>query len=333
MLRFMIRNLPGAAVVVTLTLALYAASASAQDRRVARTPDGRPDLQGLWANDTATPLERAKEANGRTSFTEQEAKDYESHYQIDRTVALSRNKSFELDASAGDLDTYEPGHLLPGRLTAMIVDPPNGLVPALTPEAQKRFTERNQHLEEHYAENPEDLRPAERCLIVANAYVPPLLPGFYNNTLQIVQTRDAVMILSEQMHDARVISLTRRTHLPSAIQPWAGDSIGRWEGDVLVVDTTNFSPKTTLRGSGTGLHLVERFSLKDANTISYEFTVDDPASFTRPWTAHSEFTRTPGPLFEYACQEANYSMSNILSGARFQERQKAGGAATRDTSK
>ncbi len=286
---------------------------------VQRTPDGHPDIQGLWVNNTATPLDRPKEANGRAAFTEQEALDYQQRYQLDRTLALSRNRSFELDAAA-DLDTYEPGQLLPGRRTSMIVDPPDGLVPALTPEAQQRLTARNRHLEEHYAENPEDLRPAERCLIVANTYVPPLMPAFYNNTLQIVQTRDAVVFMSEQIHDARVVSLTRRTHLPAGIQRWAGDSIGQWEGNTLVVDTTNFSPRTTFRGSGTGLHLIERFTLKDAGTLRYEFTVDDPASFTRPWTARSEITRTEGPMYEYACHEANYSMGYILSGARYQEK-------------
>jgi len=286
---------------------------------IQRTPEGHPDIQGLWVNNTATPLDRPKEANGRAAFTEQEALDYQQRYQLDRTLALSRNRSFELDAAA-DLDTYEPGQLLPGRRTSMIVDPPDGLVPALTPEAQQRLTARNRHLEEHYAENPEDLRPAERCLIVANTYVPPLMPAFYNNTLQIVQTRDAVVFMSEQIHDARVVSLTRRTHLPAGIQRWAGDSIGQWEGNTLVVDTTNFSPRTTFRGSGTGLHLIERFTLKDAGTLRYEFTVDDPASFTRPWTARSEITRTEGPMYEYACHEANYSMGYILSGARYQEK-------------
>lgn len=274
----------------------------------------------MWINNTATPLERPKEVQGRAAFTEQEEKDYLERYQVDRTLALSRNKSFELDAAASDLDTYEPGPLLPGRRTSMIVDPADGLVPPLKPEAQRRFAERNRHLEEHYAENPEDLRPAERCLIVANAYVPPLMPAFYNNTLQIVQTPDAIVISSEQIHDARVIAMNRRTHLPTDFQRWAGDSIGRWEGDTLVVDTTNFSPRTTLRGSGTGLHLVERFSLSDANTIRYEFSVDDPESFTRSWSASSEITRTDSPMYEYACHEANYSMGYILSGARFQEK-------------
>jgi hypothetical protein len=311
-----------AVLLVVVVLAASAAMARGQSQ-TARTPEGHPDLQGLWINNTATPLERPAEAQGRASFTEAEAADYEKRYQLDRTLALSRNKSFELDAAA-DLDTYEPGPLLPGRRTSMITDPADGRVPPLTPSAQKAFTERNQHLEQHYADNPEDLRPAERCLIVGNAYVPPLLPAFYNNTLQIVQARDSVVIVSEQIHDARVISLTRRTHLPETLQRWAGDSIGRWEGDTLVVDTTNFSPKTTLRGSGTGLHIVERFSLVDGNTLRYQFTVDDPASFTRSWSGDSAMTRTAGPMYEYACHEANYSMGYILSGARFEEKQEIG---------
>jgi len=312
-------RLPFLTVVVLALGSLSSPGIGAQGNH--RTPDGHPDLQGTWLNNTATPLERPRELNGRAAFTESEAAEYEGRYQLDRTVAISRNKSFELDA-AGDLDTYEPGHLLPGRRSSMINDPTDGTVPALTPEARRLLTERNEHLDKHYADNPEDLTFAERCLIVANTYIPPLLPAFYNNTLQIVQTRDAVVILSEQIHDARVISLTRRTHLPSSIRRWAGDSIGRWEGDTLVVDTTNFSGKTTLRGSGLGLHLIERFSLSDANALKYEFTVDDPAVFTHSWSADSRMTRTSEMMYEYACHEANYSMSYILSGARFSERQK-----------
>ena len=279
-----------------------------------------PDLQGFWLNNTATPLERPREVNGREAFTEAEASDYESHYQLDRTVAISRNKSFELDA-AGDLDTYEPGHVLPGRRTSMITDPPEGTVPPLTPEGRRAQTERTQHLDEHYADNPEDFPNAERCLIVGNTYVPPLLPVFYNNTLQIVQTPDAVVIMSEQIHDARVISMTRRTHLPSVIRQWAGDSIGRWDGKTLVVDTTNFTTKTSFRGAGPGLHIIERFSLSDSrDRLKYQFTIDDAASFTRTWTADSQMTRTDQQMFEFACHEANYSMTNVLRGARFSQR-------------
>ena len=306
--------------LVVLALGSLASSSVVRAQGTHRTPDGHPDLQGTWVNNTATPLERPRDLNGRAAFTEAEAADYEKRYQLDRTVAISRNKSFELDA-AGDLDTYEPGPLLPGRRTSMINDPADGSVPALTSEGRRLLTERNEHLDKHYAENPEDLTFAERCLIVANTHIPPLLPAFYNNTLQIVQTRDSVVFLSEQIHDARVISLTRTTHLPSSIRRWAGDSIGRWEGNTLVVDTTNFSGKTTLRGSGLGLHLIERFSLSNTNTLKYEFTVDDPAVFTRSWSADSQMTRTSDAMYEFACHEANYSMGYILSGARFSEKQ------------
>jgi len=306
-------------ILVVLALASLA-SPGIRAQGINRTPDGHPDLQGTWLNNTATPLERPRDLNGRAAFTEAEAADYEKRYQLDRTVAISRNKSFELDA-AGDLDTYEPGPLLPGRRTSMINDPADGSVPALTSEGRRLLTERNEHLDKHYAENPEDLTFAERCLIVANTHIPPLLPAFYNNTLQIMQTRDSVVFLSEQIHDARVISLTRTTHLPSSIRRWAGDSIGRWEGNTLVVDTTNFSGKTTLRGSGLGLHLIERFSLSNTNTLKYEFTVDDPAVFTRSWSADSQMSRTSDAMYEFACHEANYSMGYILSGARFSEKQ------------
>jgi hypothetical protein len=307
-----------ATALLLCSTALAAVAVRAQAAPVGRTPEGHPDLQGLWLNDTATPLERAADVNGRATVTPEEAAAYEKRYQLDRTLGLSRHKEFELDAAA-DLDTYEPGHLLPGGRTSMITDPSDGRVPPLKPEAQRALAARNQRLEEHYAENPEDLRPAERCLVVGNTFVPPLLPAFYNNTLQIVQTRDAVVILSEQIHDARTISLTRRTHLPRSMQQWAGDSIGHWDGDTLVVDTTDFSARTTVRGSGINLHIVERFSLKDANTIRYQFTIDDPESFTRAWSGDSEFTRTAGPMYEYACHVANYSMAYILSGARAEE--------------
>lgn len=279
----------------------------------------RPDLQGLWTNNTATPLERPKEVNGRAAFTEDEARSYLERYQLDRTIGFSRNKSFELDAAGGDLDTYEPGPLLPGRRTSMITDPPDGSVPRLTPAAQARVAARARYLETNYAANPEDLTNAERCVIVGNTFVPPLMPGFYNNTLQIVQTPDAVVLVSEQIHDARVISLTRRTHLPPTIRRWSGDSIGHWEGTTLVVDTTNFTAKTPFRGSGLNLHVIERFTHSAPDTITYAFTIDDPESFERPWSGDSAFTRTDGPMYEYACHEANYSMEYILRGARAQE--------------
>jgi hypothetical protein len=291
---------------------------SAQSRL--RTPDGRPDLQGMWLNDTATPLERPREFAGKASLTEDEAREYEQRYQLDRTAAASRvDPAFELDV-AGDLDTYEPGRLLPGRRTSQITDPADGRVPALTPEAQQRLNARNEHLKVHYADNPEDFPNTERCLLMANASAPPMLPVYYNNNLQIVQTTDYVMILSEMIHDARIIPLGRRSHLPGHIGQWKGDSIGQWEGDTLVVETTNFTTKTTLRGSGTALRVIERLTLVDFDTIQYQFTIEDAESFVRTWSGDSVLSRTDSQMYEYACHEANYSLSNVLRGARFQEK-------------
>jgi hypothetical protein len=289
-----------------------------------RTPDGRPDLQGTWLNNTATPLERPREFAGRLTMSDAEARAYEQRYQVDRTLALATtigqvDPAVEL-AIAGDIDTYEPGRLLPGNRTAMITDPADGRVPAMTADAQRRQSERTAHLQTHYGDNPEDFPNAERCLIVGNASTPPMLPAFYNNHVQLVQTRDYVMILSEMIHDVRVVALNRNQHLPAPIQQWKGDSIGRWEGDTLVVDTTNFTDKTRYRGTSTGLHVVERFSLVDTGTLRYQFTIEDPSAFGQPWSAESAMTRTDEPMFEYACHEANYSIANILRGARFAER-------------
>jgi hypothetical protein len=147
-----------------------------------------------------------------------------------------------------------------------------------------------------------------------------MLPVYYNNNIRIVQTEHYVMILSEMIHDARVISLDRRAHLPATIRQWKGDSIGHWAGDTLIVDTTNFTDKTTLRGSGGELHVVERFTLREANTLTYTFTIDDLASFVHRWSAESAMSKTDGPMFEYACHEANYSMTDVLKGARYGER-------------
>ena len=225
-----------------------------------------------------------------------------------------------MEAAAGDIDTYEPGRVLPNLRTSLIVDPPDGRIPALTPDAQRRQAERVQHLEQHFAENPEDLPLTDRCLVVGNTAVPPLLPIFYNNAIQVIQTPDYVTLVSEMIHDARIIAIDRRGHLPATITPWKGDSIGHWDGDTLVVDTTNFPASLSFRGSGPRLHVIERFALRDANTLAYQFTIDDPESFVRPWTGESVMVRSDGRMSEYACHEANHSMENTLRGGRFAER-------------
>jgi len=272
----------------------------------------------MWLNNTATPLERPKEFSEKPVFTEDEARTYEKQYLIDRAIATNIDNPFELDVAA-DIDVFEPGRVLPNRRTSLIVDPGDGKIPALTPEAQKALRDKTQHLKDHYAENPEDLRIGERCLMIGgNVAGPPMLTHFYNNNIQIVQTRDYVLIVNEMIHDARIIHLDRREHLPPPVRLWKGDGVGRWEGDALVVDTTNFNDETSLRGSGITLHVTERFSLRDPDTLRYQFTIDDPA-FVRSWSADSAMSRTSGRMFEYACHEANYSMTNVLKAARFSE--------------
>jgi hypothetical protein len=308
-----------------VAIAIFVFSGPAIYAQTSRTPDGHSDLQGMWLNDTATPLERLKDWADRATLPDAEARDYEKRYQLDRTVALTRDTpEFELDV-AGDLDTYVAGRLLPGNRTSLITDPPDGRVPPLSAEAQRRLRDQAERQNGHYAEGPENFTFAERCLQVANTSAPPMMPAFYNNNVQIVQTRDYVVIVSEMIHDVRVIPLDGRAHLPASIGQWKGHSVGRWDRDTLVVDTTNFSDKTTFRGSGTGLHLVERFSISDANTLKYQFTVDDPASFARSWSGESLMTRTNDRMFEYACHEANQSLPNTLRGARFQEKAKGTG--------
>jgi hypothetical protein len=304
----------------SIVVALATVTLSAQQHAL-RTPDGRPDFQGTWLNNTATPLERPAAFAGRPSLTEAEAEAYVKRYQLDRTAAASHvDPAFELEV-AGDLDTYEPGRLLPGNRTSQITDPADGRVPALTPEAQRRLNARNTRARDAYAQNPEDFTFAERCIIVANTSAPPMLPAYYNNGLRIVQTRDFVIFESEMIHDVRIVPLDGRPHLPASIRQWKGLSVGRWEGDTLVIDTTNFTDRTTFRGSGTLLRVVERLTLSDPNTIRYQFTIDDPESFTRSWSGESLITRTSDPMFEYACHEGNQSLPILMRGARLSEKQ------------
>ena len=169
------------------------------------------------------------------------------------------------------------------------------------------------------AAGPEDRGLSERCILWPTAG-PPMLPSAYNNNYQILQTPGYLVIFIEMIHDFRVIPLDGRPHLPETIRQWMGDSRGRWEGNTLVVDTTNFTDKNSFRGSDRNLHLVERFTRIDPETILYRFTVDDATAFTKPWTGEAPMTKTPGPIYEYACHEGNYGMANILSGARADEK-------------
>jgi len=289
-------------------------------RGLARTPWGDPDLQGLWTNATITPFERPASLSGKEVLTEREAAEYEKEALETRNAD---NRGGGTDADLGRAYNqfwYDRGTKVVGtRRTSLVVDPPDGRVPPLTPDAQQRAAARAEARRRSPADGPEDRSLAERCILWPTAG-PPMIPGGYNNNYQILQAPGYVVILTEMIHDARIIPLDGRPHAPSGIRQWMGDSRGRWDGHTLVVTTTNFTDKTNIRGSGPNMRLVERFTRVDADTIDYQFTVDDPASFTRSWTAAIPMTKTEGPIFEYACHEGNYGMTNLLRGARAQEK-------------
>jgi hypothetical protein len=289
-----------------------------------RTSDGKPDLQGVWTNVTITPLERPAELKDKPFFTAAEAAQYEKDV-VQRNNADRRDGSAEADVGrAYNNFWYDRGtKVIPALRTSLIVDPPDGRIPPLTPAAQQRVAAQAEARRLHPADGPEDRALTERCILWPTVG-PPMLPGPYNNNYQIVQGQGYVMIVVEMIHDVRIIPTDGRPHLPSNIRQWMGDSRGRWEGNTLVVDTTNFTGKTTFRGSDESLHLVERFTRAGPDMILYEFTVDDPASFTKPWTAQVPMVKMDGPVVEYACHEGNYAMSGILGGARADEKAKAG---------
>jgi hypothetical protein len=312
-------------IVLLLVTAAFTASTPsmrAQTSKAPLTQEGVSNLQGTWNFSTVTPLERPVEFAGKRTLSKQEAEAYGKQV-IEGNNRDNRDPDPLADVAAAYNDVwYDRGTtvaMVNGEyLTSLITDPPDGRLPPLTTAAAARVAARAEARRLHPADGPEDRPLAERCLMF-NAG-PPLLPGPYNNYLQIFQTEDHVAILNEMIHDARIVSLDRRPHAPSSIRRWQGDPRGRWEGKTLVVDTTNFTDKTNFRGTGENFHLIERFTRVDADTLLYEFIVDDPTTFTKPWTAVLPMKRTDDPIFEYACHEANYGLIGVLRGARFEEK-------------
>jgi len=303
------------------------AAAKAKSKTVPRTPDGHPDLQGVWTNATITPLERPSRFNGKATLSDAEATVYEKS-DAEELQKQDGQSDGPLIAAAGSSGTGGYNVLFVDRgtelarvdgvkRTSLVVDPPDGRVPPMTDEARKRIAGmmRNFNRYDSIKERP----LSERCIIgFGSTSGPPMLPVLYNNNYQIVQTPEAVMILVEMVHDIRIIRMNG-VHDPPNIRKLLGDSIGHWEGDTLIVDTTNFTDQTRFRGSGENLHVVERFQRIDPETILYRATIDDPSTFSKPWTVEYPFLATKGPVYEYACHEGNYAATDIMGGARKQE--------------
>jgi hypothetical protein len=315
-------------LVLTLVTALLPDLTSAQTWRTPYTSWGHPDLQGVWSTATITPLERPGELAGKEFFTEAEAAEHE-RLTLERTNRDRRDGGAEVDVARAYNDFWwDSGtRVVRTRRTSLIIDPPDGRVPALTPDAQKRQAALAEARKTRgAADNPEDRSLWERCITRGVPTV--MLPQVYNGNYQIFQTQDHVVILAEMIHDARIIPLGNRPRSPRHLRFWMGDSVGRWEGDTLVVETTNFTEKTNYRGSSEGLRLVERFRRTADDVLLYQVDVHDPATFTRPWTIELPAVRSAGEIYEYACHENNYGLEGILRGHRAQEK-----AATETTKK
>jgi hypothetical protein len=302
---------------------------------VAQTPervDRHADFAGLWNSATATPLERPARLKDKEFFTPQEAVEWE------RRVGDQNQEPSSAEA-AQNVGTYNVAfrefgsHVVKTLRTSIVTDPPDGRIPALRPAAAAE-KQRRMDLLRHPA-GAEDLGLQDQCVVFVTA-VPPMIPYSYDSNYQIIQTRDQLVINAEMIHDTRIIPLDGRAHLPPSVRLWLGDSVGHWEGETLVVDTTNFNDGGGFYGVAGGmfgwdrnLHVVERFSLMDANTILYRFEVDDSTAFTRPWKGEFTMVRGSGPIYEYACHEGNYALPDLLNGLHAEDAKRGrGGAAT-----
>jgi hypothetical protein len=284
-----------------------------------RSIDGRPDLQGIWGFATVTPLQRPKEFADRAVLTPEEKARLEE--QAIRDEFVDRPPPPGTTGSYNRFWNDSGTKVVATNRTSLIVDPPDGRVPPLTPHGKER--EAALEALAKVAAGPEDLMVWDRCILGFNAG-PPMIGGGYNAYVQLFQTSDYLVVLTEMVHDARIVPLDGRASLPANIRQWKGDSRGRWDGDTLVVETRNFRPEGTgtlsLRGLGLrgdeNLHLIERFRRLDADTLLYEYTIDDPTVWTRPWTVSTTMRKSDQPIYEYACHEGNYGLSGILAGAR-----------------
>ena len=300
----------------SLVLSVLLTSSPTAGQAQPRTPWGDPDLQGIWTNTTTTPLERPDALAGRDVLTDEE------RAELDEEAIRNADQP----PRTRDTGSYNSFWLEKGKRseqTSLVVDPADGKLPPFTAAAQERV-EALAAARQQPTASWEGLNVFDRC--IARGLPGAMMPGFYNHNYHILQTPGYVVILLEMLHDVRIIPLDERPHLPRGIHQWLGDSRGRWEGDTLVVETTNVADKVnefrrshTVFGASRHLHLEERFARVGPDVIDYTFTVTDPTTFTRPWTGAAPMHRTEGPIYEYACHEGNYAMEHILRGARAQE--------------
>jgi hypothetical protein len=312
---------PALAVGFALVVAQLAVAAQS---RMARQSDGHPDLTGYWTNDSFTPLERSSELGNKEFFSPEEAAAYFKQ-RLNRLNGQAKD-DIHYDDALWQAETYEKQ---PNLRTSIVFDPPDGRLPPLTPEAQRRDTDRREAAGRRgSADSAQSRTLGERCIAWGNVG-PPMLPPTYNANFQILETPEAVILRHEMVHDTRIIYRDGRPHVGAGVRLLAGDSRATWEGDTLVIDTTNFTNETNFRGSpqttrqdifaSDALHVLERLTPLDADTIRYRFTVEDPQTWTRSWSGESTFHRWQGPIYEYACHEGNYGLANILRAARAAE--------------
>jgi hypothetical protein len=324
--RRLIGALAAAGVLCSLPIAVAgqaparAAAPKPTNAPVAKTPWGDPDLQGIWSNTTTTTLERVREAGDKAVLSEDERE------AVSRQVQERLNQ--DKPGAAGSVVPYNEFWYERGTLnnrTALIVDPEDGRIPKLTPEGQKRWDDQIAHRREHPADSWLDRSSYDRC--ISRGMPGAMLPGFYNHNYQIVQTKGYVAILVEMIHDVRIVPVDGRPHINQSVRQWLGDSRGRFEGNTLVIETTNFNDNVLERGAAWGfggnIKMVERFTRVDKDHMDYQFTIDDPKTFTRPWTVNTPMIAIKGPIFEYACHEGNHALPGILGGARADERKAA----------
>jgi hypothetical protein len=324
---------------VTLALVLASAPATAQTKTTTKssallparegaptwtppkTADGVPDISGIFTNTVVTPLERPKDLGAKEFFTPEEAEAYAKKSLATRE-ATGPGTYNDVHYDMAQFGLEKKQNKVASSIRTSLIVGPDGRIPPMLPEAQKRAAARAAVNKGHEFDGPENRGLAERC-IIWGAEGPPMMPIGYNSNLQIAQGEGYVAIMQEMIHDVRIIPTDNRPHVSSDIRELMGDSRGHWEGNTLVVDTTNFTDRNPFHGSGENLHVVERFTRTDPDTVLYQFTVDDPTTWAKAWSAEVPMTKIDGPIFEYACHEGNYGMPNNLSGARAEEKKLA----------